>query len=59
VAISWSCKKQGLVTVSTTEAEYVAATHTAKEAFWLRKITAELYPSNHVLITLYSDNKAA
>jgi len=31
----------------------------AKEAFWLQKITAELYPSNHVLITLYSDNKAA
>ncbi len=58
-AISWSSKKQSLVTASTTEAEYVAATHAAKEAFWLRKITAELFPSDHELITLYSDNKAA
>jgi len=58
-AISWSSKKQSLVTASTTEAEYVAATNAAKEAFWLRKITAELFPSDHELITLYSDNKAA
>ncbi len=39
--------------------EYIAATHVAKEAFWLWKITAELYPSDHKLITLYSNNKAA
>src|SRR6266404_5864964 len=58
-AISWSSKKQSLVTASTTEVEYVAATHAAKEAFWLWKITAELFPSDHELITLYSDNKAA
>jgi len=58
-AISWSSKKQSLVTASTTEVEYVAATHAAKEAFWLRKITAELFPSDHELITLYSNNKAA
>ena len=33
-AVSWSSKKQELVTLSTTEAEYMAATHVAKEAVW-------------------------
>ena len=34
-AVSWSSKKQELVTLSTTEAEYVTETHAAKEAIWL------------------------
>ena len=31
-AVSWSSKKQEIVTLSTVESEYVAITHTAKEA---------------------------
>ena len=34
-AVSWSSKKQEIVTLSTTESEYVAITHAAKEAIWL------------------------
>ena len=34
-AILWGLKKQELVTLSTAESKYVAATHTAKEALWL------------------------
>jgi hypothetical protein len=37
-AVSWSSKKQELVTLSTTEAEYVAQTHAAKEAMWSHRI---------------------
>ena len=34
-AISWSSKKQSIIALSNTEAEYVAETHAAKEALWL------------------------
>jgi hypothetical protein len=34
-AISWSSKRQELVTLSTNKAEYVTLTHAAKEAIWL------------------------
>ena len=34
-AVSWSSKKQEIVMLSTAKSEYVAATHTAKEAIWL------------------------
>ena len=35
-AISWSSKKQSLITLSTAESEYVTATYAAKEALWLQ-----------------------
>ena len=34
-AISWSSKKQSLITLSTAKSEYVAATNATKEALWL------------------------
>ena len=58
-AVSWSSRKQELVTLSTAEAEYVAATHAAKEALWLRKLVRELFPSFTAPTPLYCDNQAA
>jgi hypothetical protein len=43
-AISWSSKKQPIITLSSTESEYVALTHAAKEAKWLRSLTREILP---------------
>eukprot|EP00253_Pinus_taeda_P016694 PITA_16694 len=36
-AVSWMSKKQSVVALSTTEAEYMAATHASKEAVWLQR----------------------
>jgi hypothetical protein len=59
-AISWSSRKQELVTLSTAEAEYVAATHASKEVIWLRRLLAELFPTTmRTPTTLYCDNQAA
>jgi hypothetical protein len=37
-AISWMSKRQAVVALSTTEAEYMAATHASKEAIWLQRL---------------------
>jgi hypothetical protein len=42
--ISWSSRKQELVTLSTAEVEFVVATHAAKEALWLQKLLGNIYP---------------
>ena len=58
-AVSWSSKKQELVTLSTTEAKYVAATHAAKEAAWLRRLLTEISTTVDTPTTLFSDSKSA
>eukprot|EP00253_Pinus_taeda_P026498 PITA_26498 len=40
-AISWMSKLQNIVALSTTEAEYVATSHTCKEAIWLKGLFGE------------------
>jgi len=57
--ISWASKRQEIVSLSTTESEYVAITHAAKEAKWLRSLIAEIF---HPLVDptpLLSDNQSA
>ncbi len=58
-AISWSAKRQEIISLSTTESEYVAVTHAAKEALWLRSLLMQLFPSALTPTTLFSDNQSA
>ena len=51
-AVSWSSKKQELVTLSTAEAKYVAQTHAAKEAIWLQHLLTEIFKSIDTPTTL-------
>ena len=59
MAISWSSKLQTLVTLSTTEAELVAAVKCIKEMKWLKNVLMELdeIRENDRMI-LYEDNQA-
>ena len=45
--------------MSTAEAEYIAATHAAKETIWLRRLLGELFPHLITITPLYCDNQAA
>ena len=63
-AITWSSKRQTLVALSTTEAEYLAGTEGAKEALWIKGVMEgmgieagklPLYGDNHGALAL-SDN---
>jgi transposase InsO family protein len=58
-AVSWTSKKQELVTLSTAESEYVAATHAAKECIWLRRLIKPLFGPALTPTTLHCDNQAA
>ena len=57
-AISWMSKKQELVTLSTMEAEYVGATHTAKELIWFRRLIAKIFRPLLNLTVLHLDNQS-
>jgi len=41
-SISWSCQKQTIVALSSTEAEFIALTHATKEAIWLKQFITEV-----------------
>jgi hypothetical protein len=63
-AVSWSAKRQEIISLSTTESEYVAATYAAKEALWLRQLILQLFgikldATKLDATTLFSDNQSA
>jgi hypothetical protein len=55
----WSCKRQEIVSLLTTESKYIAVTHAAKEALWLRSLLSQLFALPEQPTTLFSDNQSA
>ena len=56
--ISWSSKKQPTVTLSSTEAEYIAGAHATKEATWLRLLLTELEQDTSLPTILHVNNQS-
>ena len=58
-AVSWAAKQQEIVSLSTTESEYITITHASKEALWLRSLILQLFNVTLKSTTLFSDNQSA
>lgn len=56
-AISWSCIRQNVIAMSSTEAEYVALSETCKEVVWIKRIAQELNIEIPDSITIYTDSQ--
>eukprot|EP00253_Pinus_taeda_P016085 PITA_16085 len=57
--ITWACKKQAAISLSSAEAEYRDAVEASKEALWLRQILSELGFEQQHPTTLWCDNQSA
>jgi hypothetical protein len=58
-AISWSSKKQAIVILSTTEAEFVTASSCACQGIWLRRILNHLCQTQKSCTKIYCDNSSS
>ena len=55
--ISWTSKKQPVVALSTTEAEYIALCSATQEAIWLRRLLQSIGQAQNNPTTIYEDNQ--
>eukprot|EP00253_Pinus_taeda_P020492 PITA_20492 len=56
--VSWYNRKQRSMALSSTEAEYMAASLAACKAIWMRKILVELFVSHLEPTVIYCDNQS-
>eukprot|EP00253_Pinus_taeda_P027481 PITA_27481 len=57
--ITWACKKQSSISLSSAEAEYRGAVEASKEALWLSQILLEFGFQQQHPTTLWCDNQSA
>ena len=56
--ISWSSKKQSIVSLSSTEAEYIGSSKASQEALWLRQLLEELHHHQESPSIIFCDNQS-
>lgn len=57
-AISWCCRKQPCVALSSTEAEYISLCEAGQEAIWLRRLLNEFDIDMKTPTVIYEDNQS-
>ena len=57
--VSWSLKKQAMVSRSSTEAEYRSLALTVTELTWIQPLLTELHLPPSLTLTIYCDNQSA
>ena len=57
--VSWCSKRQGCVSKSTTEAEYVALSTACQEGIWLRRLLDDISIKQHDPTVIFEDNQGA
>lgn len=56
--ISWACRKQACVSLSSTEAEYVALAEACQEGVWLIRLLKDLQHQSQLPVKMYEDNQS-
>jgi hypothetical protein len=57
-AVAWSSRKQPIVTLSTTEAEFIAAAHCVRQGIWLKRILDNIGLKQKQCLTVLCDNSS-
>ena len=57
-AVSWSSKKQDVVALSSSEAEYIAVASASCQAIWLRRMLVDFNNEQYGPTSIFCDNKA-
>ncbi|XP_046145531.1 secreted RxLR effector protein 161-like [Osmia bicornis bicornis] len=57
-SLSWGCRKQTNVTLSSTEAEYVALAEATQEGLWIHRLLKDFAEETQEKIIIYEDNQS-
>lgn len=56
--INWSCRKQSCVSLSSTEAEFIALSDACQEAIWLQRLLGDLHQNIALPTVINEDNQS-